>query len=215
MSLFLLILIHLNAYSSEGNATPVCATLESCKLMIAKGNVCAIGLYVLLAVKMDDIVKKNSVSTTNINRKQAEADFQKELAKRLDSVMKPYLQVVSNDKTLCGARSQVGFAMLYSLSGDTTLKKDWFKKSVSTYEYLAKNGSLKAQYELGRNYDSVYGINPDIKKRNYWYQQTINNGEVGENGISIALQLGAYYSDKGDFPEALKWYKNRSSINRR
>ncbi|MGX2975794.1 tetratricopeptide repeat protein [Ursidibacter arcticus] len=98
----------------------------------------------------------------------------------------------------------------------------------------AKSGNAKAQYILSRKYG--YGDNKDEYKEMYWLESAANNGyaEAAENlgyhyyrkdkeksllwyekayaqGADVALWLARLYADKGEYQQAIKFYKKTDS----
>ena len=75
----------------------------------------------------------------------------------------------------------------------------------------ANSGSVEAQYELGRRYESGDGVLRDSSEAAKWYLKTAEHGISDCNDYKYALKLGEIYK-KGlgvtkDNDEAIKWYR--------
>ena len=84
--------------------------------------------------------------------------------------------------------------------------KEDLKESFSIYEYFAKGGNAKAQYNLALCYDEGKGVEANKEEAFKWYKKSAEQGHV-----KAQYNLGVCY-DYGDgieanIKEAFKWYK--------
>lgn len=84
----------------------------------------------------------------------------------------------------------------------------WDSESLEDLKKKANENNLEAQTTLGYLYLTGEFVSKDLSKSELWLKM------AGEEGFALAqAYLGYLYGEKGNIPEAIKWYKKSAVQN--
>ena len=85
-------------------------------------------------------------------------------------------------------------------------KNDDNSKAFEYYDHAAREGHIKAQYELGMCYKEGRGTKKDISKAIEWYRKAAEQGyDRAQNNLGMCYEYGD--GVEKDISKAVEWYK--------
>jgi len=118
------------------------------------------------------------------------------------------------------ARFSLGVIYEYGFHGtvvDPIEAAMWYKKAAESYQQLAEQGDMTAQFRLAALYKSGKGVPQDAAKADEWNKKAAEQLRVSaeEGDVKSQFRLaGRYEEGKGvpqDIDEAIEWYKKAAA----